>query len=135
MLRVDWGLLATQASWKAKRELFRAPLGEPHPQQEQARPEGPCPLSPPPRPTALCHAGERSSQWFPGKPANTVQMGCIFRKASSPLPGSLPSFLMCAHSSIHPVEGGGLKEAPPPQKTLPPLGLFLVAVSLNNQLN
>ena len=44
-------------------------------------------------PAPSCHPGALCSQWFPGKPANTMQMGCIFRKASSPLSPTFSSIL------------------------------------------
>lgn len=113
-LRLGWELLLTRGLvdswWRAAEPPWESPIPRRHEEAGQGGPR-----------TSM-RAGARSSQWFPGKPANTVQMGCIFRKASSPLPPSLPSFLMCAHSSI-PL-GGELKEGPPPWKTLPPLGLF-----------
>lgn len=93
------------------------PLAEPGPQHEETRQEGPCPPRRP-GPRTLCHPGALCSQWFPGKPANTMHMGCIFRTASS-LPSPTFSSILSDVCTFIPPSGGELKEGPHPGSLFP----------------
>lgn len=114
-LRLGWELLLTQGLvdgwWRAAEPPWESPI--PRRRHEEAGQGGP---------RTSMRAEASSSQWFPGKPANTVQMGCIFRKASSPLP-PFSSILSDVCTLIHP-PGWGAERRAPSWKTLPPLGLF-----------
>lgn len=101
-----WELLVTS--------LLEGEGGEPLEEPQPQRPGREARAHPGPGPCISVPSPAFGSQWFPGKPVNTIQMGGIFSQAASlpwPPPLSLPSFLRAAHSASH--VGGGLAGGSP----------------------